>query len=276
MFATFLIAFREFLEAFLIIGVFLGISKKLNLKREKEICLASFVGFVFILLITSGTYLFGGMAHGILTEENADYLESYLLIFSGFFISYVVFSLHDLLGSNREKQMTNVHKRFKGNVFDFSLFLTIVFLVAREGFEIALFTASVSLFSEFIQNIYGMLFGFSIAGILSLLTYFAFVRLPVSKIFRITEYLIILLGAALVQTGITKLFETRFHILLSSMFPFHLKFLPGEDSLAGHILQGFFGIDQQFSAVRLGIMLVYIGIIYSFFMRKKHKRVVHN
>ena len=41
MFTTAIIAFREFLEAFLIVGVFLGISKKLNLNKEREIAFAS-------------------------------------------------------------------------------------------------------------------------------------------------------------------------------------------------------------------------------------------
>ena len=50
MIATALISFREFLEAFLIIGIFLGISKKLKLKKEFEIGLASIIGLLTSLL----------------------------------------------------------------------------------------------------------------------------------------------------------------------------------------------------------------------------------
>lgn len=48
MITTAVISFREFLEAFLIVGVFLGISKKLNLKKEFEIgfILASMFGIL--------------------------------------------------------------------------------------------------------------------------------------------------------------------------------------------------------------------------------------
>src|SRR3972149_4871345 len=97
MLATGLIAFREFLEAFLIVGVFLGISKKLKLKREVEIGLAAVVGIVVSLLMAIATYAFGDQARGILTEKNAELLESYLMIFSGFFLAYVIFSLHNMI-----------------------------------------------------------------------------------------------------------------------------------------------------------------------------------
>jgi hypothetical protein len=44
MLTTLIIAFREFLEAFLIVGVFFGVSKKLNLKKEGEILFATAIG----------------------------------------------------------------------------------------------------------------------------------------------------------------------------------------------------------------------------------------
>src|SRR3989338_5237822 len=101
MITTAVISFREFLEAFLIIGVFLGISRKLNLKKEFEIGLASIIGIVFSLLLATGTYLFGNQVRGILTEKNAELLESYLLIFSGLFLAYVIFSLHNIIHRSR-------------------------------------------------------------------------------------------------------------------------------------------------------------------------------
>ncbi|MBI4226387.1 hypothetical protein HY612_04725, partial [Candidatus Roizmanbacteria bacterium] len=49
MLTTLVISLREFLEVFLIIGVFLGISKKLKLKREREIIFASLLGVIISL-----------------------------------------------------------------------------------------------------------------------------------------------------------------------------------------------------------------------------------
>lgn len=53
---TAIITFREFLEAFLIIGVFLGMSKKLHLKKEIEITLAAGIGFAISISLAIVTY----------------------------------------------------------------------------------------------------------------------------------------------------------------------------------------------------------------------------
>lgn len=269
MFTTAIIAFREFLEAFLIVGVFLGISRKLRLKREMEICLAAIIGILLSLTLATGTYFLGDQARGIITEKNADILESYLLIFSGLFIAYVVFSLHNFLRQSRGSTLMKVHKKLRENVFDVSLFLTIIFLVLREGFEVALFTASTALFSAFMQNMAGLFWGFISAVILGFLTFFVYMRFPIGKVFKTTEYLIILLGASLVQNGVTKLLETHFAVNLSQILAIPLKFLPDEESLAGHLLQSLIGIDREFSGVRLLIMVMYVAILYLFFVKKR-------
>ena len=269
MITTAVIAFREFLEAFLIVGVFLGISRKLNLKKETEIWFAAAIGVILSLLLSTIVYLFGDRAKNIFTETNSELLESYLMIFSGLFIAYVVFSLHSVIRKGRGTALITAHQKIQKNIFDLSLFLTIVFLVLREGLEIALFTASVSLFSAFMQNFIGLLAGFAAATALGTLTLMAYIKFPIGKIFKATEYMIILLGASLTQHGITELLEEYVHIDLSHILSFNLHFLPNTDTLIGHLIQGFFGIDQGFSFPRLMIMFLYIEIVYFLFFRKK-------
>lgn len=273
MWLTAIIAFREFLEAFLIIGVFLGISKKLHLKKETEIIAATLAGILISLLLSTAMYLFGDRARNILTEKNADMLESYLLIFSGFFIAYVIFSLHKVMRRERGNALIKAHKKMQQNVFDLSLFLTIIFLVLREGFEIALFTASTSLFSAFRQNFTGLIAGFFIASIVGAITFVAYIRFPIGKVFKLTEYMIILLGASLVQNGITKILVINMGFNLSKVISFNFLFLPDEDTFFGHILQGLTGIDRNFSLARFIIMVIYITVIYKLFIRQNKKAV---
>jgi high-affinity iron transporter len=269
MITTVVIAFREYLEAFLIIGVFLGISRRLKLKKEKEIIIASAIGIIIAFLISLGTYMLGNSARGVLTERNADSLESYLLIFSGIFIAYVVFSLHDTINRTRGSLLLKAHSKLQQEAFDISLFFTIMFLVLREGFEVALFTASVTLFSEFSQNMIGLLLGFAAASIVGASTFFAYTKFQLGKIFKITEYMIILLGASLVQNGFTKLFETHFNIQFSTMGSLGMSYLPTSDSLIGHLIQSLTGVDQQFSLMRLLVMILYIDAVYFFLIKKK-------
>lgn len=267
MIATALIAFREFFEAFLIVGVFWGISRNLHLKKEFEIAIAALSGIGASLVLPLVVYVLGDHARGFLTETNADLLESYLLIFSGVFLVYVIFSLHATISRGRKEILKRAEERFQARVFDVSLFFTILFLVAREGFEIALFTASISLASPFAQNFAGLVLGLFAASLTGISTFFAFIRFPIHKIFKAVEWMIIILGASLFQNGITMLFATHFNINLGNVLPLGFGFLPHEESLMGHLLQGLLGIDQAFSLARLGIMVVYVLLIYILFMK---------
>ncbi|MBV9349726.1 MAG: FTR1 family protein [Patescibacteria group bacterium] len=269
MLATALIAFREFFEAFLIIGVFLGVSKKLKLKKGLEIWLAAATGFFLSFSVILFIYIFGAAARPFLTEHTADLLESYLLVFSGLFIAYVILSLHGAMNKSRSRMVSAAQGKLEEEAFDVAFFFTIAFLVLREGFEVALFSASISLFNAFLQNAAGLIFGFLAAAFLGVMTFFAYVRFPVGKVFKTTEYLVLIVGASLTQMGITKLLQTHFGVLLSNMAPLRLQFLPDEESWGGTLLQGFLGIDREYSGIRFLLSLLYIGCIYFFFLRPR-------
>src|SRR5579862_4325555 len=128
MFTTAVIGFREFLEAFLIVGIFLGVSKKLNLKKEKEIIVATITGMSLAMLFNSSVFILGDHTRSMVTEHNADVIESYLQIFSGLFLVYVVFSLHQRMNQNRKEMLSRAQINIKKEIFDISLFFIIVFL----------------------------------------------------------------------------------------------------------------------------------------------------
>src|SRR5581483_10870292 len=110
MFTTAVIGFREFLEAFLMVGIFLGVSQKLALKKEIEIGLATVIGLVFALLLNIGVFYLGAHTQTMITEQTADAVESYLQIFSGLFLVYVVFSLHKRMNQNKKESLAKVHQ----------------------------------------------------------------------------------------------------------------------------------------------------------------------
>ena len=270
MIATFILSFREFLEAFLLIGLFLGVSKKLNLGRTKEILLASGSGLLLSLSLPTLVFIFGSDAQKVLTEKNADLLEGYLLTFSGIFIAYVVFSMHKMM-KETSKQWTNKIKTqlAEKEIFDITLFATIVFFIAREGFEIALLTATTSLFTVFAQNVLGLLLGFLGGAIIGLLVYFSLLKITVSKVFQIIEYAIVIFGAAMIKNGISNLVANYSKIRLEDLFPIHLSFLPSENTIFGHVVKNLFGFDKEFSIASLFIMAAYIVVMYFLFLHKK-------
>lgn len=274
MITTFVISFREFLEAFLIISIFLGLSKKLKLKKEREIIIASILGVAASFVLPLLAFLFGDRARMVLNERNAELLEGYLMIFSGFFIAYVVFSLHKFFVRNRAKALISAHQKLEQNMFDISLFLTIVFFIVREGFEIALFTATTTLFSRFMENFVGLVAGFAGALVISTLAFLAYLKFSIAKVFKATEYMIILLGAAFVKNGINELLEVYYDIHIARILPIGLDFLPAKSTFAGHLLHSFAGVEQNFSLIKLAIMALYIFGVYMMFFRKNEPPLV--
>ena len=273
MLTTLIISLREFLEVFLIIGVFLGISQKLKLKREKEILIASLVGIAISLILPTLVFIVGDKAQYIFNEKNAELVEGYLMIFSGFFIAYVIFSLHKFFVLKRSTAIIKAHQKLQANVFDLSLFFMIVFFVIREGFEIALFTATTSLFSKFMENMIGLLSGFVISTGLGIATFFAYIKFPISRVFKVTEYLIVVLGASFVKNGLNELLEVYFDFHLSQVIPIKLSFLPAKSTFFGHMIKNVFGVEQNFSVAKLSIMAIYILAIYLLFFRRKMKPI---
>lgn len=251
MLATAILVFREFLEAFLIAGVFLSISKKLKLRREFEILLALGVGVLLSVFLAAGVFFLGDNARAFVTEENAELLEGFLMVFAGLFIAYVVFELHRFMNKANREALGKTKSVVEERGFDIAIFFSVIFLVLREGFEIALFTASVSLFADFAENLLGLFIGFSVAAIVGTATYFAYSALPIAKVFSVTEYAIIALGAVFTANGLGKLFEFYFNDY-AELFAIHPPFMSTEVSTLSPLL-----------------MAAYLVIVYFAFFRKK-------
>ncbi|MGB9883316.1 MAG: FTR1 family protein [Microgenomates group bacterium] len=269
MVSIFLISLREYLEIFLIIDVFLGISKKLKINREKEIIFASLIGSLIAIILPIIVFIFADKAQLILTGKNAELLESYLMIFSGFFLAYVILSLHKFFTLNRSRKIIETHQKLQDNVFDVSLFLTLIFFVVREGFEIALFSATTSLFSRFAENLLGLILGLLISAIFGLLAFYGFLKFSINKIYKLTEVLIIFLGAAMVKNGISELLEIYFDVNLKNILPLKLSFLPPTNTFFGHLLKNNFGLQQDFSLAMAMIILFYFFVINLLFLKNK-------
>ncbi|HEX8964877.1 MAG TPA: FTR1 family protein [Patescibacteria group bacterium] len=270
MIATFILSFREFLEAFLLVGLFLGVSKKLNLGRTKEILFASGTGLLLSLILPTLVFIFGSDAQKVVTEKNADLLEGYLLTFSGIFIAYVVFSIHKMMKETSKNWANKIKTQLvEKEIFDITLFATITLFIAREGFEIALLTATTSLFTVFAQNVLGLLLGFLGGAIIGSLVYFSLLKISISRVFQITEYAIVIFGAAMMKNGISNLVANYSKIKIENIIPLHLSFLPGDNTIFGHVVKNLFGFEKEFSIASLFIMAAYIVIMYIFFLHKK-------
>lgn len=261
MLTTFIIGLREYLEVFLIIGVFLGINKKLSLNKNKEILSASFFGILLSLIFPVIVFYFKENLKFFIKKN--ELFEGLLLIFSGFFISYIIFSIHKFIHKNTDKNINHLKNDIKINkkFFDLSLFFLIIFFIFREGIEIALFTAATTILYNFYENIIGLTLSFIVASIFGILIFIGISNIPIKKIYKITEWLLIFLGGSMIINGINELIEFFFNTKISNYLTIYLNFLPDKNSFFGHFLKTFFTLKQEYSLIYIGLLFLYILLI---------------
>ena len=146
MLASFLITFREGLEAFLIIGIILSYLTKLQATQyNKFIYLGVIIGIVLSLFIA---YIFQVLIYGIENELYQHYLMIFILLFATVVLSYMVVWM-----ANQSKQVSSEIKENLTRLVTTGNILGMVFLaflaVLREGFETVLFFSSLSLSETF-------------------------------------------------------------------------------------------------------------------------------
>lgn len=207
------IAGREFTEIFFIIGIFMGLTRNLKLKREKEIVVASGIGILFSILLPLLLFFIEKKIKLPLSEDFIDIIENIMMILTGFFIVYVIFSIHKVFAANRDKLIRQAKQKLAVSGFDISLFLTIILLITREGLEIAFFTASVSWVSKLAENVIGLFLGLLAAVIIGLLSFVFYTRFPLKKIYRLTEGLIIVMAGFYIVSGSANLIKLSYELL---------------------------------------------------------------
>jgi FTR1 family protein len=216
MLPVFIVAFREFLEAFLSVGVLLGISSKFNLQRNKAIVGGSIVGFVVIFLFAT---VFFGVDSSIikhLPKDSLELIKGWLFTLSSIFIAYAVFSLHKILAYYSQKEVKKIESgvsKYKASYW--LLPFTAFFFVFKEGSEGVIFNATNGIFYTFFQDLTGFGLGFIAAMLCGFIIqkFFSFVSLK--RIFRITEVFIIFVGVDAITAGLETLVTYYFKIDIS-------------------------------------------------------------
>lgn len=270
MFTVATFAFREYLEVFLIIAIFFSVTKKLYPQGLKKILTACTIGVGIALLLPILFFIGGSHIEKVITHDVQEIVEGILMVASSIFLAYVVLTLHSIFQRGRNKAIKDAHGKIEKKVMDTSLYLLIIFLIAREGLEIGVFTATVALTSTLITSLWGLALGFIAAAFIGTLVITVFTKLSFNKIFRYTEAIILLQGAALLQRGIAHLLEVWADFSLHSVLPLKLAFLPDGESLAGELIKGFTGITQTTGLLAFMIMALYIALYKVFEKRLSH------
>jgi len=243
MLASFLITFREGLEAFLIVGIILSYLGKLDARRyNKYIYLGVVVG-VFISLFIA--YIFQVVIYGMDNEVYQHYLMIFILLFATVVLSYMVVWM-----ANQSKQIKGEIEENLKKLVTTGNILGMVFLaflaVLREGFETVLFFSSLTLTEGFTME--QGLIGAALGLVLSLaLVYFLMKgakNIPLQSFFKYTGLLILIIAGGLFGSAISMMQASE---LVPTFIPvvYDISFVLDDRGLFGTFLRALFGYNSS-------------------------------
>ncbi len=243
MLASFLITFREGLEAFLIVGIILSYLGKLQAtKFNKYIYLGVIFGLILSLFIA---YIFQVVIYGMDNELYQHYLMIFILLFATIVLSYMVVWMANQSKQIKGEMEENIKKLVTtGNIIGmvFLAFLAIL----REGFETVLFFSSLTLTEGFTmeEGLIGAVAGL----ILSLVLVYALMKgaknIPLKSFFKYTGLLILIIAGGLFGSAISMMQAAE---LLPTFIPmvYDISFILDDRGLFGTFLRALFGYNSS-------------------------------
>ncbi|MDO8581318.1 MAG: FTR1 family protein [bacterium] len=210
MLPSFLITFREVLEASLIVAAILGILLREGKKEDVRIIWRAIIAAIvtsITLIILAG--IIGVRLQQVYTGEAEEVIEGIFMLVTAFFITWAVVFLHNFFASGHKAIMTRITMAAQRNESRL-LFGLAFFSVLREGIEIALFLSGLLFSVSESTIIWGALLGAITALGVAYLFFVGTRRLPAIWAVQGTNIFLILFGGWLVAEGLHELIEFPF------------------------------------------------------------------
>jgi high-affinity iron transporter len=265
MIASFFIAFREALEAALIVGIVLGYLARTGQTRYRRVVYLALGAAVAASL--AGAALFNTLAGGFTGRAEQIFEATTMLIGAGLLTTMILWMMGQrrVAEELREQVATTV-----AGAHRLGLFALVFVSVLREGIESVIFLGAAS-FAAGGNNLAGAVAGLLAAGLLGYAIFAGSMRLDLKKFFTVTSILLILFAAGLVAQGVHELQEA--HILPAivehvwdvnpALNPDGSYPLFHEDGALGSILKALFGYDGDPSLLEVASYLVYLSLAFS-------------
>lgn len=204
MFNVLPIAFREFLEGFIIASVFIGLAKKLHFGLGK---ISSAIILAFIASWTVAIFSFQTHSWFRLFFANySDLVVGIISIASSFFIGITIFTLHGVISKYTMKNMAKFQD--KVDITQRGLAILAFFFIFKEGLEAIFFNFPNVVLHNYQDNLFGFLFGFGIAMIIGIIVQAFIDKFSYNRMFKIAEVFIIVVGGNMLADGLQKVLPT--------------------------------------------------------------------
>ncbi|MHB1337124.1 MAG: FTR1 family iron permease [Candidatus Humimicrobiaceae bacterium] len=256
MLSSFFIAFREGLEAFLIIGIIISYLFKIGEKRYiKQV----FFGAVTAIAASIGAAFLFELLLGGFEGKKEQIFEGSVMLLSVIVLTYMIFWMNNQAKNFKSDIEISVGKAIdKGRIF--SLFFLGFIVVFREGAETVLFFRAISYQAASKELIIGGAIGIISSIILALIFFISTIKVNISLFFKITGILIMFIAAGLFSGSVHEFEEAGFLPVIKDNVYNISKFI-SKDSVAGGVLKSLFGYNPSPSLLEIIIYIAYIALI---------------
>ncbi len=263
MLPAFLITLREGVEIALILGIVLGILRKLNRQDLKPtLWLGAGVAVLTSLGMAVGLRLIGAEFEGI-TEM---IFEGSSMLLAAGVLTWMIFWMH------RQSASIRPHLEHKMRASSLTgrwpMFWLAFLAVLREGVELALLLVASSLMTGGKSFFGGAIGGLATAALVGWLLFSGTYRLSIKNFFRISNVLLVLFAAGMAARGVHEFVEAGW--IPAGIDPlYNLNSLLSASSLPGQLLGALFGYNPAptlsetlaylvyFAAIALGLRTTY-------------------
>jgi high-affinity iron transporter len=264
MIPSFIISFREVLEAALVVGIILSYLVKTKQTKHNKVVFYGVISGILASII--GAILFTNIAGGF-TGRAEKIFEGVTMLAGAFLLTTMI------LWMMRQKHIAKeIEQRVATEIkttHKFGLFALVFIAVLREGIETVIFLSAASFVSSS-NTMIGALAGIIAAVLLGYAIFLGSMKINLNKFFSITSILLILFAAGLVAHGVHELQEAKIistikeqvwdinpPIYSDGSYP-----ILHERGYFGSILKSLFGYNGNPSFIEILSYAFYLGLVF--------------
>jgi high-affinity iron transporter len=265
MFPSYLLALREGIEAALIIGLILGLLKKINKPELVPVVWSGAGAAVLVSLLTGGILnLMGASFEGAAEEA----FEGITMLTAAGLLTWMIWWMARQARNFNEKLAQEVTLAAKNSKT--ALFSAAFLAVVREGIELAIFLTAASYATSTREALVGAGFGLLTTIILAWVLFNGLLKLNLGSFFRVTGVLLILFAAGMIAHGVHEFNEVGWipgvveHV-------WDINPVIDENSVGGGLLKALFGYNGNPSLTEVMAYLGYLFLVGVSFSRERSK-----
>jgi high-affinity iron transporter len=261
MLPSFLLSLREGFEAALIIGIVLGVIKKIGKPHYANSVwfgtgIAALLSLIIALILNAIGASFEGVAEEI--------FEGFMMLIAAGVLTWMIFWMQRQAKSFQTELEADVRLAASSKSRK-PLFVLAFMAIFREGIELAIFLTAATNTTSAQQTLIGGILGLITAVSLGWLLFASTVQLNLKAFFQVTSVLLILFAGGLVAQGIHEFNEVGWipgiieHV-------WDMNHIINEENTFGLMMKALFGYNGNPSLTEVISYLSFISILFVFFI----------